>query len=32
MSDALSAFIDTAGFIALPLVLLVLVNWWSPRP
>jgi len=32
MSDALSAFFDTAGFIALPLVLLVLVNWWSLRP
>ena len=32
MSDALSAFIDTAGFIALPLVLLVLVNWWSLKP
>ena len=32
MSDALSAFLDTACFIALPLVLLVLVNWWSLRP
>jgi len=32
MSDALSAFLDTAGFIAMPLVLLVLVNWWTLRP
>jgi len=32
MSDALIAFLDTAGFIAFPLVLLVLVNWWSLRP
>ena len=32
MSDALSAFIDVAGLIAVPLVLLVLVNWWSLRP
>lgn len=32
MSDALSAFLDTAGFIAFPLVLLVLVNWWGLRP
>lgn len=32
MSDALSAFLDTAGFIAFPLVLLVLVNWWSLKP
>jgi len=28
----MSAFLDTAGFIALPLVLLVLVNWWTLRP
>jgi len=28
----MSAFLDTAGFIALPLVLVVLVNWWSLRP
>ena len=32
MTDALSAFLDTAGFIAFPLVLLVLVNWWTLRP
>ena len=32
MTDALIAFLDTAGFIAMPLVLLVLVNWWSLRP
>lgn len=32
MSDALSAFLDVAGFIALPLVLLVFVNWWTLRP
>lgn len=32
MSDALLAFLDTAGFIALPLVILVLVNWWGLRP
>lgn len=32
MTDALIAFLDTAGFIAVPLVLLVLVNWWSLRP
>ena len=32
MSNALSAFLDTAGFIAFPLVLLVLVNWWSLKP
>jgi len=32
MPEFLTAFLDTAGFIALPLVLLVLVNWWSLRP
>ena len=32
MSDAFIAFMDTAGFIAVPLVLLVLVNWWTLRP
>ena len=32
MGDALSAFFDVAFFVGLPLVLLVLVNWWSLRP
>ena len=32
MPEFLTAFLDTAGFIALPLVLLALVNWWSLRP
>lgn len=32
MPEFLTAFLDTAGFIALPLVLLVLVNWWTLRP
>jgi hypothetical protein len=32
MPEFLTAFLDTAGFIAFPLVLLVLVNWWSLRP
>lgn len=32
MPEFLTAFLDTAGFIAMPLVLLVLVNWWSLRP
>lgn len=32
MTDALIAFLDTAGFIAMPLVILVLVNWWGLRP
>jgi len=32
MPEFLSAFIDTAGAIGVPLVILVMVNWYTLRP